>query len=183
MRTLYLNLGLTLVVSAGLMQPVFAGKVKAFAGENVDFSRYKTYHWLPPRVLTKVGVDENHPASPVLKELVGRQLSQRGLTELADGSDLDIQAYLLTESTPQLEAVFLAGEFGMIYGTPIATMGRYNRQGTLCINLIDRRTKKSAWLAMTTDSVPTGTMTSEEILSKLDKATRNIFKKYPVKKK
>jgi len=175
-------LPMTLLISACLMPPLFGGKVQTQTGKGADFPRYKTYQWLPPRVLTKVGVVEDHPANSVLKEVIGRQLSQKRLSELADGADLLVQVYVLTESVPQLEAVLLGGEAGMFYGTPIATMGRYNRQGTLYINLIDRRTKKSAWLAMGTESMPTGTLKPEEIRTKLEKAAAEIFKKYPVKK-
>ena len=175
-------MALTALISACLMRPIYAGKVKTQTGENIDFSRYKTYQWLPPRVMTKVGVVEDHPANPVLKEVVGRQLSQKGLNEAADDADLLIQAYVLTESVPQLEAVIMAEGPGMIYGTPIANMGRYNREGTLYINLIDRRTKKSAWLAMAKDSLPNRTLEPDEIRAKLDKAATNIFKKYPAKK-
>jgi hypothetical protein len=175
-------LGLTLLISVCLMPPICAAKVKARIGQNADFPRYKTYSWFPPRVLTKLGLVENHPANPVLKEVVGRQLSQKGLKEVSGGGDLMIQVYVQTESIPQLEAVLMAEGPGMMYGTPIATMGRYNREGTLFINLIDRQTKNSAWYAMATDGLPNRTLKPEEIRSKLDKAAKNIFKKYPKKK-
>jgi len=71
----------------------------------------------------------------------------------------------------------------MTLGDPVATIGRYNRQGTLYLNLIDRLAKKSAWFAMVTDSLPNGTLNPEQIRAKLDKAAADIFKKYPVKKK
>jgi hypothetical protein len=163
------------------MPPVRAAKVKTQGGKNL--SQYETYQWFPPRVLTKVGLEENHVANPVLKEVVGRQLSERGLMELADGADLQIQAWVFTESVPQLEAIVYAIDPNMLYGAPIATVGRYNRQGTLFLNLIDRRTKKSAWIGMVTDSLPSGTLDPEQIRAELDKAAKNIFKKYPVKKK
>jgi len=183
MKIAYRVLGLTLLVSACLMPPLFAGKVIAEVGENADFSRYKTYQWLPPRVLTNLGVVENHPGNPLVKEIVGRELSQQGLKELADGADLQIQIHILTESTPQLEALVMpSGSMGMIYGTPVAAMGRWNRAGTLCINLIDPRTKKSAWFGMVTDSLPNGVLKPDELREKLDKAAKKIFKKYPVKK-
>jgi len=172
---------LAVLFSAVLLQPSFAGKVRTQTGKNIDLSQYKTYQWLPPRVLTQAGVVEDHPANPILKEVIGRQLAQKRLSEVPDGADLQIQVYVLTESVPQLEAV-LMGEAGMFYGTPIATMSRYNREGTLYINLIDRRAKKSAWLAMGTESLSNGTLKPDEIHKKLDHAATNIFKKYPVKK-
>jgi hypothetical protein len=36
---------------------------------------------------------------------------------------------------------------------------------------------------MVTDSLPTGTLEPDEIRAQLDKAAKNIFKKYPVKPK
>src|SRR5271165_3003640 len=116
MKTRYRMVGMTLLFSAGLMRPTFAVNVKSQMGENADFSHYRTYQWLPPRVLTKVGVVENHPANPILKEAVGRQLAQKGLSELSDGADLMIQAWVVTESVPQLEAVLFASGPDMIYG-------------------------------------------------------------------
>jgi len=61
-------------------------------------------------------------------------------------------------------------------------MGRYNREGSLYLNLIDVKTKKSAWAAMVTDSLKGGYLSPEDIRAKLDKAATNIFKKYPGKK-
>jgi hypothetical protein len=178
-------LGLTLLLTTW---SVYAGEVKVFPGINVDINEYKTFQWLPPKVRTKTGIVEDHPANQVLKDVIVRQLVQRGLTELADGGDLQIQALVLTESVPQLEAVIftgmamLPGDYMMV-GEPIATVGRYNRMGSLYINMIDWRAKKSAWFGMATEGLPNGTMKPEEVRSKLDKAATNIFKKYPVKKK
>ena len=181
MKTSHWVLCAMLLAGVGPMQPLRAAKVRTQGGK--DLAKYKSYQWFPPRVLTKVGLEENHVANPVLKEVVGRQLSERGITELADGADLQVQAWVFTESVPQLEALIYTIDPNMLYGAPIAAVGRYNRQGTLFLNLIDRRTKKSAWIGMVTDSLPTGTLEPEQIRAQLDKAAKNIFKKYPVKKK
>ena len=172
----------TLLISACLLAPLFAGKVRVDTVDNATFSMYKTFQILPSRVLAKTGVIENHPANPALKEILVRELSQKGLTEVASGGDLQIQALVLTESVPQLEAVVMfGGTNNMMYDTPVATMGRYNRQGTLYINMIDRRKNRSAWLAMATESLPTRELNVEEARSKLDKAVKNIFKKLQTK--
>lgn len=188
MRTPIWISSLTLVILAGMAPPVFGGKVKAFPDPKTDFTQFKTYSWLPPRVLTKVGIDENHPGAPTLKEVVNQQLVKKGLKEVATGADLQVQAYVLTESSPQLEAIiFTASPVAQndiwVLGAPIATMGRYNKEGSLYINLINARTKKSAWLAMSSDSLPNRTLKPDEIRSKLDSAATKIFKKYPVKTK
>src|ERR1700733_12908672 len=139
---------LSLLVSTGLIPPAFAGDVKAQTSKNADFAHYKTYSWFPPRVLTKMGEVENDPSNPIIKETVGAQLMQKGLTEVADAADLQIQVTVLTDTAAQLEAaVFAFTPFDMGI-TQIGTLGRYNRSGTLYVNLIDRRTQKTAWMAM-----------------------------------
>ena len=182
MQTSYGILGLTLLISASLLPPAFAAKAKIVAAKGVNMANYKTYSWLPPRILVKTGIDENHPAAPILKEVVGRQLSQVGLKEVADGGDLQIQTYVTSEYIPQLEAVLMGEGYNFDYGTVVATMGRYNREGTLYLNLIDSKTKKSAWAGMKTEDLKRGTLAPDEIRSKLDDAATDIFKKYPVKK-
>jgi hypothetical protein len=180
-------LSLTLFLSAGAAPQLLLGKVKVVSDPKADFSKYKTYQWFPPRVLTKTGIDEDHPAAAVLKELVAVPLAQRHMTELADGADLQIQAWVLSQTTPQVEALIVTavpmapGTYASI-GDPIATIGRYNREGSLYLSFIDGRTKKGVWLGMATDSLPTKALSPDEIRGKLNKAVNAIFKKYPVKK-
>jgi len=188
MRTVSWILGLVVLVLASGASPLSAGKVKAYNGLKIDINGYRTYSWFAPKVLTKSGIVEDHPANPVLKEAFNRELMARGLHEVADNADLQIQTWVLTESTPQVEAVIIAsvavtpGDYFLI-GDPIATIGRYNRSGSLYINMIDRVAKRSAWFAMVTDSLPDKALNPEQIRKKLDKAAADIFKKYPVQKK
>src|SRR5262245_48288446 len=76
----------------GTAVPVCSGAdLKVAIGPGADFARYKTYQWLPPRVLTKTGVVENDPVlTPLIKDAINRQLIQRGLTEVAEGGDLQV---------------------------------------------------------------------------------------------
>jgi len=175
--------GFILLISAAMLPPRLAGKVKTQTGDNIDLSRYKTYQWFPPRVLAKTGLTENHEANPVIMEVIERELSQRNLTEVAADADLQVQVWVLTTAVPQVEAYIFATGPGTLYGPTIATVGRYNREGTLVIHLIDAKTKKSAWVAMVTDSIPNGILSPDEIRGKLEKAAKDGFKKYPVKKK
>ncbi|HVO99775.1 MAG TPA: DUF4136 domain-containing protein [Bryobacteraceae bacterium] len=182
---------LTLLIWICHTPQLVAGKVKAYPAPNADFAHYKTFQWLPPKVLTSRGVKEDHPANPIVKEVLVPQLSQKGLQEVSTGADLEVQVFVLTESVPQLEAIIFTSYTGVVNqggdvwstGGPIATMGRYNKEGALYINLIDTKTKKSAWLAMGSDSLPNGAMSDDEIRSKLEKVSSKIFKKYPAKKK
>jgi uncharacterized protein DUF4136 len=167
-----------------MIPPAFAGKVLSQTGKGADFARYRTYEWFAPRVLTGTGIVEDHPVNPLVKEVVNRQLQQRGLTEVSSGADLQISTWVLTESVPQVEKALFAGGMENIYATPIATIGRYNRQGTLVVNLIDAQSKKSAWSAMATESIPDkDVITPDDARKKLEKAAGNMFKKFPVKLK
>jgi hypothetical protein len=143
-------------------------------------TKYKTYQWLPTRVLTSSGVVENDPVlTPLMKEAINRELKDRGLTEVESGGDLQVAAGITTHSVPQMEAVLFAGPQDLMFGTPIATMGRYNRKGSLIVNLIDPATKKSAWAGLAEEDLNDTQGAGQK---KIGKAAGKIFKKYPVKK-
>src|SRR5271154_3961452 len=99
---------LAICLGALVAAPSFAGKVQTWAGKDADFSHYKTYSWLPIRVLTKAGVVENDDvAAPLIRQSVNRQLAQKGLKEVAQGGDLQVSAVALSASIPQVEAVIV----------------------------------------------------------------------------
>ena len=170
-----------LAIAVGpLVERSYAGKVRVEVQPGADFASYKTYEWLPPKVLTSSGVVENHPVlGPAMKDAINRQLAEKGLREVAQGGDLQVSALALRESIPQLEAVVFGGP-SMMYATPIATMGRYNHEGTLVVNLIDTRTKKSAWVGLATETIDRGEGTGQK---KLPSVAAKLFKKYPAPKK
>ncbi len=176
-RSFRAGLSLLLLASAAVC---FAGmKVKTFLGPGADLSRYKTYEWLPPRVLAKTGLLEGDPQySPLIKAAVGKQLQARGLREVPSGGDLQIATWVLTETTPQLEGYIFMGVAPDFFtsSAPFATVGSYNREGTMVVNLIDPRTKKSAWAAMAKDTIKRQPGSDTQ---KIEKAAVEIFKKYP----
>jgi hypothetical protein len=156
----------------------FAGDLKTFPAKGVDFGAYKTYQWAAPRFLSKTGVVEKDPVvEPQIKQAVDAELAKKGLTPVTDGGDLEVLTMALTDAVPQVEAAYYAGGLNMAFDTPIATMGRYNRQGTLVVNLVDTRTKKSAWVGIATESLVAAGQ--EKNKSKIRKAAERMFKKYP----
>ena len=93
-----------------LVEHCYAGKARVELGPGADFASYKTYQWLPPKVLTSSGVVENHPVlGPLMKDAINRQLAEKGLREVTEGGDLQVSALALRESIPQLEAVVFGG--------------------------------------------------------------------------
>ena len=166
---------------AALLSPCYAANVKAVSNPKADFTSYKTYQWLPVKTLGKAGVAEDDPKfAPVIRSAMDRELAARGLREVKEGGDLEISAIALANSVPQLEAVIFPGNLQMDYATPVATMGRYNREGTLGVNMIDTKTKQYVWAAMITKSVDRDQGSG---IGKIPKAVEEMFRKYPTKKK
>jgi hypothetical protein len=168
-------------ISLALVSTVCLGSdVKAFASKNADFSRYKTYQWLPSKALTKAGIVENEPTvGPIIEKAVKQELAKKGLTEVSEGADLQVATLVLAESVPQLEAV-LFGSFEPLSGTswgmsPIGTVGRYNRQGSLAVNLIDPHNNTSVWAGIATRALGKPSQNAKNI----EKAASQLFKKYP----
>jgi|SRR5689334_20567458 uncharacterized protein DUF4136 len=167
-----------MTASALILAVPLIGKIEARTNKNADFTRFKTYEWLAPRVLTRSGIVENDDVvAPVIRATLDQQFAKVNLTKVAEHGDLQISTWALKESVPQVEGFIYANAVDWALGVPSATFSRYNRQGTLVVNLIDVSTKKSAWWA-----IATGTFDSlDQLESKVGKAVAEMFKKYPVK--
>jgi hypothetical protein len=160
-----------------------AGDVAAYPGHNIDLSTYKTFKILPVKLMTKQGIQEDEPTiSPFIVAALRKELTAKGLTEVADKPDLEIASLGTAVSIPQLEAViysYLYSDDTSIIGTaPLATMSRYNREGTLYVNMIDPRLKKGAWLGISTRALGK----PSNIEGDINKAMQAMFKKYPALK-
>jgi hypothetical protein len=172
--------GFTLLLAT--MVIAFAGDVGTFPANGVDLNAYKTYKILPPKVMTKSGLQEDEPTiGPLVREALRRELSEKGLTEVTGQADLEIASLVTAVSIPQLEALIYSWAYDgtSIAGTaPIASIGRYNREGTLYVNFIDPRSNKGVWLGISTRAL--GKPSSRE--KDINKAAEAMFKKYPALK-
>ena len=165
-------------VAACLIPLCFAGNVQVWMEKGANLSQYKTYEWLPPKILTSKGVVEDDPEfAPLIKAAVNRQLNGKGLKEVAQGGELQVSTLALAQSIPQLEALIFANPGTPdVFTAPIATVGRYNREGTLVVNLIDTKTQKSAWCGMAKETIDNKPGAGKK---KIDSAAAKLFKKYP----
>jgi hypothetical protein len=159
-----------------------AADTKVYSQKDADFSRYKTYQWLPSKVMTKTGVVEGDPVvAPLIAKAVKEQLAKKGFTEVTENPDVTVATLALAESVPQLEALIFAPYDGATWGTaPLASVGRYNREGSLVVNIVDPRTNKSLWTGLTRRTI--SKKEPGEHGPDLDKAANDLFKKYPPKK-
>jgi hypothetical protein len=167
-----------MILAALFAATCLAGSVKTAIGEGVDLTSYKTYSWLDTRLLAKTGIVDNDPVfDPLIRSAVNRELSKKGLMEVAEGGDLQVSAAAFGESIPQVEAMYFPSMPAADWGMGGVTIGRYNREGTLIVNLIDAKTKKSAWGGMARENL-NGPGSGKQ---KVGPAAAAIFKKFPIK--
>jgi hypothetical protein len=178
LRTVHV-LAAGIVLSISTLAPAIAGDVRTFPAKGIDLATYRTYRLLPPRVLTKTGLHDDEPTvGPLIRDALRRELSGKGLTEVTGQADLEIASLVTTVSIPQLEALIYSWTYhgNSVAGTaPLATIGRYNREGTLYVNFIDPRKNKGGWLGISTRAL--GKPSSRE--KDINKAAGAMFKKYP----
>jgi Domain of unknown function (DUF4136) len=167
-----------LVAFLGLLPVLATGnEVQSFPARGATLSSYTTFKLLPTRLLTGMGVVENDPdVSPFILAALRKELTRKGLTEVPEGADLEVASGALAVGIPQVEALIFSPMNDALWGTaPITTIGRYNREGTLIVNLIDRRTNKSVWVGVAKRALGSPSSRKKDI----DKAAGAMFKKYP----
>jgi hypothetical protein len=171
-----------------LLAAVCFGKLKVEFDKKADFTRYKTYQWYPPRVLMKTGVvEDDDVVAPLIRKAVNRELTRRNMTEVKTGGDLKISSWALSTTVPNIDAIVFPGEGAhpgppvpdpaIVFGGTAVVVGRYNKEGTVVVNLIDSATSKSAWAGLMTQSYSG----PSELEAKINKAVDKMFDKYPIK--
>lgn len=165
------------LIAIGFGTACFGGDVQSVPTRGVDFSKFKTYQWLPTKVLGKQGIIEDDPdLTPLIKKALNEQLAKKGFTEVAQGGDIEVATLILMQPVPQLEALIYGPSPDTDWGsTPFISLGRYNRHGTLGVNLIDPKAKKSIWLGLASRALGKPSNRGNDIA----KAASDLFKKYP----
>jgi hypothetical protein len=172
-----------LLLSAVLAVSLSARDLKVVSNPKADFASYKTYTWLPPRLATSAGIQENDPVvAPLIVKAVNEQLAKKGLKEVPSGGDLQISAAGVSTGMFQVEGWLVQWGLDAYWGysTPmVSTVSRYNKEGTLAVALIDAKTKKGVWAAVETEALGKESM----IEGAVNKAASKMFSKYPPKQK
>ncbi|HEY3444386.1 MAG TPA: DUF4136 domain-containing protein [Paludibaculum sp.] len=181
------NTLIALCVAALLSTPLTAKiKVQSQHQAGDDCRQYKTYSWLPVRTVGKTGlIDDDPTASPIIREAVNRELQAKGLNEVASGGEQQVATAAMKATSPHTDALIYGWfpECGTTYGTywstaqPVMTISSYSAKGAFVVNLIDTKTKKSAWIAMAKDTVD-----KNQGEAKIDKASAKMFADFPPKK-
>jgi Domain of unknown function (DUF4136) len=171
--------GICNLVAILLAVPILAaaGDVTVYPVKGVDLAAFKTFQILPIRVLTKRGIVENDPdVSPFIAAAIRSELTKKGLAEVSTSPDLQVLVAALQVQFPTVDGfVYDFSNDLVIGGAPIATVGRYNKEGTVYVNLVNPRDKKSVWLGFASRALGK----PSALQGQINKAAGELFKKYP----
>lgn len=159
-----------------------AQKVQVGYDKSADFSRFKTYSWIPaetpstnPLVATMVNLDIDH------------ELAQKGLTKVDHDPDLLVKSYGGGED---VKGGFAANDPGHAAtgGAPITTASSWGgslpatpvpqvMHGSITVDLVDARQKQLVWRGTARGKMDY--QNHSKLLDQASKAVTAIFKKYP----
>ncbi len=181
--------GGAVVLAMCLLFPSLLGsKVTTFATNGSDVTTYKTYEWLPVRVMSRGGLleDDTHVA-PVIRASVNRELARKGYVEVQTGGHMQVMSGGFSSSSTQLEGFMGHWGFDFYWGawttSAIVPIQREHRQGTMAVLLIDAETEKAVWGGLATILIEKpklkGGKLDKGTVGSIDKAIKKIVKKLP----
>jgi uncharacterized protein DUF4136 len=178
MRTVILGLMLLVCASATIAQDV-----KVQSNPNTDFSKFKTFSWIP-------GSTARNPlVHQMVVQNVEQQLTARGLTRKDADGDLQISYLAATNMDLQVAQPSWNYAAGTALSTGIATLGApYEvHRGTLLIDLIDRTSTYMVWRGYATKTLSDGpsgdtVKDAKRVEKTVKQAIAKMFKKYPGQK-
>jgi hypothetical protein len=154
-------------------------KVSTDYDHNANFANYKTYSWGKIEATNSLW-DQR------VKDAVASQLAAKGLTEVASGGDVVVNAFGKTHPEKTLNTFYdgfggggwrWRGMGGM--GEATTTVDTY-KVGTLVVDMFDASGKNLVWRGISTDTLSNN---ADKNTKKLDSDVRNMFKHFPPKTK
>jgi len=161
MRRLY---GILLVMAA--LAGCATLTVSSHVERNVDFSQYVTYDWGPPDNLP-VGdprLDNNQFFRDYLEGAVEKRLAAKGFERAANGA-ADLLVHYHANVSQKVDVYEADRRYGYQYGDTYDTRIVEFEQGTLVIDVVDRRTNKVVWRGWAQDTM-TGVIDNQDRLEK-----------------
>ncbi len=180
--------GLVILALALVCPSLLGSKVQTFSMDGADVTSYRTYEWLPTRVMARTGLlEDDDIVGPIIKESVNRELARRGYTEVSEGGDLHVISGGFSSSSSQFEGFMGHWGFDFYLGvwttTAVVGVTREHREGTLAVLLIDPKTEKGVWGGLATLLIErpriTGGKLDKGTAKSIDKAAKKILKKLP----
>jgi hypothetical protein len=169
-----------------------------------DFKNYKTYAWLPTKDTSFTTLANKKSVESALAQAVSQQLNSRGMQFDSLTPDCLFTYSLVLQKTyqvgdapppvyaPTSNAGALPGQYNMYYYVPAST-AYYNpdlyqgsmkvttfRDGTLIIDMIDRKTNKIVWRTSAQGKVDE--RDRKGVRPTVNEIVPAMFKKFPIKK-
>ena len=161
-------------------------KIHSVYEQGVNFNNYQTFSFL--EALEPQGAQQYRSlSSKYLTEAIRRELTARGLKEVADGQllvgfNVSTKEKIKSTSSPSMSAGYYGyrGRYGYSYGMGYGTETRISQytEGTLNIDVVDASRKQLIW-----EGVAVGKLKEpkeNELQAGIDKVVAEIFTEYPV---
>jgi len=169
---------LTLLLATASVAPLLAQKVTYGFDSSIDFSKYRTYVWVP----FGEGRIENSVFEEDVKEAVDEQLVAKGLRRVDRNPDLLVAYQAGTHKAKQLNSIDTGG---WAYGpgwNPRGTERTTLPAGTLRLSFADASTKDVIWCGQGTGTVGLD-KDLDKSYKKLQIAVAKILQNLPPKSK
>lgn len=167
-RTIWLCLGLFLVVSAAIAQ-----KVLYNYNRGTDFSQYNTYQWVAIG-----GLRLNPIIQKNIQQVIEQQLALKGLRKVASHGDLDLAYRTGLSSEKQIRGWRTGPRWTATAMAATSTI----HVGTLVVDMYDPATRQLVWQGEVS-KVLHPSSNADKNYKNLQKAIAKLFKKYPPKPK
>jgi hypothetical protein len=160
-------------------------KVESQSDPKADFAAYKTYAWDPtPPSKEEADAMQYPEAVAMVRQAVDRELAARGL-KLVEGDQADLMAAahghgknrLVVLDSGYKQATGPLGYSGPLTGAPTVSINdaRVYRDGTLILDLVDRRTGAVVWRGTASDTVTE----PSQVKAVVDGAVKRMLADYP----
>ena len=163
--------------------------------EKADFSKLKTYAWLPPAPAVKNTTDalsnpnlSQEVLGPHIVEAVDRQLARRGLTKVESKEAADALVAYFAALTVGFSRTYLGEYYGYVtgWGSPIppglapTTSATIYEQGAIVVDVVDRVANRGIWRGVARTRVHQDRKLASRI-ERINEAAERMFQKFPVR--
>jgi len=173
-NTIALQAALLICLVLCLCGPSFAQDVKYNFMPGTDFSRFKTYKWIP----IQSTVHPDQIVDQQIKQAVDSQLATKGLTKTeSENADLYVGYQCAVNQEKQWDAYNMGGPWRFGGGMTQATSSTIN-VGTLAVDFYNPAAKQLVWRGTATKSLDPS-KDPQKNQAKLNKAIAKLLKDFP----
>ena len=163
--------------------------------EKADFTKLKTYAWLPPAPAVKNTTDalsnpnlSQEVLGPHIVEAVDRELARRGLAKVDDKETADALVAYFAALTVGFSRTYLGEYYGYVtgWGSPIppglapTTSATIYEQGAVVVDVVERASNRGIWRGVARTRVHQDRKLASRI-ERINEAAERMFQKFPVR--